>query len=249
MTTRRQFTRQALGSLLTFSLLDTLLSGQLLGDEIAPVTAAWLAELNQLGRDAQDQKLQQLEWQQQVEALYARVDLPELLRFIDFDRLAAGANPPEQGAQSLRPLFPEVAGLPTDLVFGRQVFALREGRSVVPHGHNNMATAFLVLKGKFHGRHYDRLASEPEHYLIRPTIDRTFVPGEYSTISDFKDNVHWFQATSGPAFIFNIHVLGVNPDNAEPTGRLYLDPDGEKLSDGVIRARKIEEDEAERLYG
>jgi hypothetical protein len=37
-----------------------------------------------------------------------------------------------------------------------------------------MATAFLILKGEFHGRHYDRVADEDEHMLIKPTIDRKF---------------------------------------------------------------------------
>jgi len=31
--------------------------------------------------------------------------------------------------------------------------------------------------------------------------------------SDYKDNVHWFQALEGPAFIFNIHVMGIDSDN------------------------------------
>src|SRR5206468_4696834 len=112
-----------------------------------------------------------------------------------------------------------------------------KGRSVVPHGHNNMATAFLILKGDLHGRHYDRLEDQKEHVLIKPTIDRPFKPGECSTVSDYKDNVHWFQATSESAFIFNIHVLNVRPDSGEATGRVYLDPNGEKLKDGLIRAR------------
>ena len=69
---------------------------------------------------------------------------------------------------------------------------------MVPHGHNNMATAFIILKGDFHGRHYDRLEDEQDHVIIRSTIDKQFGPGGFSTISDFKDNVHWFKATSEP---------------------------------------------------
>src|SRR5438874_1237195 len=83
-----------------------------------------------------------------------------------------------------------------DLIFGRQIFAMARGRSVVPHGHDNMATGFLVLKGTLRGRHYDRVEDHKDHYLIRPTIDRSFKPGEYSTVSDHKDNVHWFTAES-----------------------------------------------------
>ncbi len=54
-----------------------------------------------------------------------------------------------------------------------------------------MATAFLILQGDFQGKHYDRLEDDKEHMIIRPTIDREFHPGEYSTVTDVKDNVHW----------------------------------------------------------
>jgi hypothetical protein len=110
-------------------------------------------------------------------------------------------------------------------------------------------TAFLILRGEFHGRHYDRVEDEKEHYIIKPTIDRKFTLGECSTISDDKDNVHWFQATSDTGFIFNIHVLDVRPGTTEPTGRVYLDPNGEKLKDGMIRARRLNYKEVHELYG
>src|SRR5688572_16844523 len=141
---RRAFTREALGSVLTFSLLDALLSRDAFAAEVKPITAAWLKELNDLAGDVKDQSLKQLEWQKQVEALYARVDLADLLKFIDFDKLTAEVDFPEHGARSLKPKFPEIAGVPTKLVFGAQVFAMKPGRSVIPHGHNNMATAFLI---------------------------------------------------------------------------------------------------------
>ena len=97
-------------------------------------------------------------------------------------------------------------------MFGKQIFALKKGRSIVPHGHDNMCTGFIVLRGNFVGKHYDRVEDNKDHYLIKPTIDRTFKPGECSTISDHKDNVHWFKAESDAASIFNIHVMGYNPE-------------------------------------
>ena len=200
-----------------------------------------------MGRDLKQEKLGALEWQQQVAELFGQVELPELLKFIDFDKLTADVEFREQGERSLKATLPEVEGLPTELVFGHQVFALSKGRSVVPHGHDNMATAFLILKGDFQGRHYDRLENEREHMIIRPTLDRAFKVGECSTVSDEKDNVHWFTATSETAFIFNIHVLNVM--EGKTTGRVYVDPNGEELSDGRIRARKLKSAEAYKLYG
>jgi hypothetical protein len=243
---RRDFHQQTLGTLLTWSLLDAIYAGDAFADEVKPIAARWLAEIDEWSRDLKGKKLEQLAWQKKVEELYAKADLPELLKFIDFQKLKTQVKPKEKGEQALHAMLPKVEGLPTQLVFGHQVFALSKGRSVPPHGHTNMATAFLILQGEFHGRHYDRLEDAADHMIITPTIDRTFGPGEYSTISDFKDNVHWFKAATDEAFIFNIHVMGLNPGRSM---RVYIDPNGEELPGNRIKARKIDHSQANRLYG
>jgi hypothetical protein len=106
-----------------------------------------------------------------------------------------------------------------------------------------------VLKGDFRGRHYERVEDNADHYLIKPTIDRAFKPGECSTISDHKDNVHWFVAESEPAFIFNVHVMGYNPENKKSASRIYVDPMGEKTASGLIVAKKISSAECHKKYG
>jgi hypothetical protein len=111
-----------------------------------------------------------------------------------------------------------------------------------------MATAFLILKGDFHGKHYDRLEDDATSMVIKPTIDRMFTTGEYSTVSDLKDNVHWFKATSDTAFIYNIHVMNVDPSK-QGAGRVYVDPDGEKLSDDRVRVKKVSAIDVLRKYG
>jgi hypothetical protein len=247
--TRRTFNRQALGSFLTYSLLETLFTNDLWADAVKPIAAKWLTNLDQLGRDVKGQELDQVAWQDKVEELFAQIDLPELMRFIDFDRLATSTELIDRGARSMRFQFPKVEGLPEELVFGKQIFGLKKGRSVVPHGHNNMVTAFLMLKGELRGRHYDRVEDADDHFIIRPTIDRTFERGGCSTISDHKDNIHWFQALSEPAYIFNIHVLNTAPGSTLPTGRVYLNPRGEKLEGGLIRAPRIGYKESNRLFG
>lgn len=247
--TRRAFAQQSAGSLLVYSLLETLGRHNLFADEVKPLTARWLADVNQLGKDLKDQQLGPIEWQAKVEELFSQVDLPDLLRFINFDQLTAGAKLVDNGALNLRVSFPKVEGMATDLVFGRQIFALKKDRSVVPHGHDNMATAFLVLGGNLRGRHYDRVGDEKEHMIIRPTTDKEYAPGDPSTISDVKNNVHWFQAVTEPAFIFNIHVLSLNPNGPAPTGRVYIDPQGERLAGGLIRAKRLGYKQAHQLYG
>jgi hypothetical protein len=247
---RRDFTQSTLASLLGYAFLETVFRGEAFSEELKLVARKWLADLNALGQDLKGKKLKATEWQTKVEELFRQVDVAEFCKFIDFEKLTANVKYPSQGEKSMRATLPAVEGLPTNLVFGHQVFALGKGRSVVPHGHDNMATAFLILKGDFQGRLYDRLEDpDKDHMIIKPTVDRKFVLGEVSTISDDKDNVHWFQAETEGSYIFNIHVMNVTPNFPRPTGRVYVDPKGEKLSDGRLKCRKVGSDEIYKLYG
>ncbi len=248
-TNRRDFTRSALQSLTALALIEGLWSRRLLGNDVRPVIDDWFKELSAISQDVHDHRKKDVEYQQALERLYDRVDLHSLLKTLDFDRLAPTISFPAKGAKTLPVDFSNVGGLPIKLPFGGQIFAMRKGRSVVPHGHDNMATGFLVLKGDFRGRHYDRLEDHADHYIIRPTLDRAFRPGEFSTISDHKDNVHWFTAESETGFIFNVHVVDTNPENPKKPGRVYVDPMGEKLSGGLIKAPKISYGKVNQLYG
>jgi hypothetical protein len=238
-----------LKTLIAYGLVETLWSRGLLAAGHDAAVGKWFSELVELSNDLRGQKLTDLQFQARMEDLYRRVDLTELVRAVKLEELERRAQLPDNGAISLGFDLSRVEGVPAQLGFGKQIFGLRKGRSIVPHGHANMCTGFIVLKGNFHGRHWDRVETHADHYLIRPTIDRRFGPGELSTISDHKDNVHWFQALSEPGFVFNVHVVGYDPAQDGSSGRLYLDPDGEKVAGGLIRARKMTVTEAHRKYG
>ncbi len=246
---RRSFNRKLLGSLMTFGLLETLVARDLFADSVKPVINKWIVELHELCRDVKDQKVKDLDWQAKLEELYKKVDLPDLVKLLDLDKLAASLKYPAKGAASLGVDLSKLEGLPANFVLGKQIFAMEKGRSVVPHGHDNMCTGFIVLRGNFTGKHYDRVEDNDDHYLIKPTIDRTFKPGECSTVSDHKDNVHWFQADSETGFIFNIHVMGYNLETKKSPGRVYVDPDGEKVAGGLIKAKKVSSSECHKKYG
>ena len=247
---RRDIAKRSAQTLLSLSLLEHLCQGNLLAQEAKLTAVKWLTEINRIGMDLKGGKLEEIVWQTEVEKLMGeKIEMGDLLKFIDFENIAKKAKLPDNGAQSIRVQYPEIEGVPGKLVFGEQIFAMKKGRSVVPHAHNNMATAFIVLKGEFRGRHYDRIEDQREHMIIKPTIDKTFGPGDTSSVSDDKDNIHWFKSRDEAAFIFNLHLLDVNPNNPKQTGRIYLDPAGEALDDGLVRARLIDSKEAHLLYG
>jgi len=246
---RRDFAREALGSLALFALVDLVKGRDVFASPIRSFANHWLADLDQLGRDVKSDALKQVEWQKKVEELYSHVELPELLKMIDFESMVKKLEGfGGKGAMSLGVPFPKIEGIPTKTVFGRQVFAMKKGRSIVPHGHDSMATAFLVLQGQCRGRHYDRIADEKGFMIIAPTIDKEFGPGGASSISDVKDNVHWFEALTDSAFVFNIHVDGLKSNPKSP-GRVYVDPNGEKIEGGRIRAKLMDHESSTKLYG
>jgi hypothetical protein len=246
---RREFNRTLLGSLMAYGLIEMLHAGNLFADEVKPIINKWMIELHDISRDLKQRKLTDLEFQAKMEDLYRRVDLAELCRLVQLDKVMAATKLPDNGAANVGIDLRRVEGLPEQLVFGKQIFCTKQGRSIVPHGHSNMCTGFIVLRGEFIGKHYDRVETHADHYLIKPTIDRRFKAGEMSTISDHKDNVHWFKCDSDTGFIFNVHVVGYDPTLKVPSGRLYLDPEGEKVAGGLIKARKMTSAECHRKYG
>lgn len=246
---RRLFGQQMLGSLMAYGLVESLFDRNLLADSVKPIVQKWLVDLNTLSQDLKGQKLKDIDFQAKLEELYARVDLAELVNFLELDRLAKEVEYPEKGAASLGIDLTKVEGLPQKLVFGKQIFAMKKGRSVVPHGHDNYATGFIILRGDFTGKLYDRVEDNADHYLIKPTLDRRFKVGESSTISDHKDNVHWFKAESDTAFIFNIHIGNYNLENKKPANRVYVDPEGEKVAGGLIYAKKMTSEQCHKKYG
>ena len=245
---RREFHRGTLGTIFSYTLLGTLAACGEFPRAIDPIAAAWLADMEDLAQAVKGHAIEQLTWQERAEALFARAPLAELCRMLDFQRLARRARFGDPREAGIETVVPRVAGLPHPLTFGHMLFGLRRGQAVPPHGHLNMATGFLVLEGVFHGRHFERLEMHEDHWKLRPTIDATFQVGMSSTISEERDNVHWFVAESPRGFLFNVHVHRIDPERTA-NGRVHLDPTGPAASDGSIRAPKLDAPEAFARFG
>jgi hypothetical protein len=236
---RRAFTQSMLGSLFTFSLVTTLCKGEMLIGLIKPLVNQWLIKMEQVTKALREGKVKPIEWQLQIESLLSRVELSDLLRAIDYQHLAKTAVLPDDHESAEDIDFSKIEGLPAELSFAPYFYAMKKGVAIVPHGHRNMTSMHMILDGQAHAWHYERIADEPQHLVIKPTKDKVFVRGDTSTISDQKDNIHWFKALTEPVFMFNIGVFGINP-GASFTGRDYIDPvRGEKMQDGLIRVRRL----------
>jgi hypothetical protein len=246
---RRTFTRNMLGSLLTFSLVKSLDEVDVLAYSVKPIVRKWLIDMEDVTRQLRRGQLKTIEWQGLIESLLSRVDLNDLLAAIDFDRLAKAAVFPEDHESAEELEFSRTKGLPKKLSFIPFFYAMKKGTAIVPHGHRNMTSMHMMLKGQAHGWQFERVADEAQYLTIRPTNDSVQETGAVTTVSDQKNNIHWFKALSEPVFMFNIGVFSLNPSK-DFSGRDYVDPlGGEKLKDGLIRARRIELKEAYKLYG
>lgn len=98
-----------------------------------------------------------------------------------------------------------------------------------------------------HLRHYEKVGQDKQHLLIKPTVDKITRPGESSSISDEKDNIHWFIAQSQTAFTFDVIMLDLK-------GRSYdihnIDIyEKQDLRDGTLRVPILEVDAALKKYG
>lgn len=257
---RREFGKGALSALASFSFLQTLVTAcssgsvevagnadRIVLSKAAPIVRHWAIELDGYSRDLKSASIEPRVWQEHTERLFGAIELPELLAFIDFEVLKNRLRFPDRGVGTQIVSFPPLSGLPESTVFVKKIFGMKKGRAIVPHGHSNMASAHLILSGEFSLRQYEKLEDRGKTLLIRPTVERNARTGESSSISDDKDNVHWFIANSDQAYTFDVIVLDLN-------GKEYdihnLDIDAAtRTSTGELVAPKIDVQTALKKYG
>ena len=82
---RRAFNRKLLGSLTAFGLIETLVRHDLFADEVKPIIERWVARVNELSKDLKGHRVSDIAFQAQLEELYKRVDLTELIKLVQLD--------------------------------------------------------------------------------------------------------------------------------------------------------------------
>ncbi len=236
---RRRFAAGIASALLAAPLLDLLATAQVLAAPQDPGSGDLRAELTAISIALTRGALDPWAWQRATAKLCAdliAVDLLRELRIMNLaQRLDSAPTPPRslliRADDDDRPL-PRPPGI------RHRLFRFAKAEAIVPHGHNSLVSLFIVLRGRFHARHYDRIADAPAHIIIRPTIDQELGVGAQTSISDTHDNVHWFTALEAEGLLYNLSVAvqrRSQPRELRP-GRVYLDPDGKKLADGSILA-------------
>jgi hypothetical protein len=193
-------------------------------------------------------------WQDRIAALNASVPVGEVVRYLDIDRLTAHFTYPDRLAQTADLHFPKsVYSKGIARPWFLRVFAMREGGVVIPHAHNNMVSAHLVVHGNFHARTFDRIHDEHDAIAIRPSLDRLVGPGEIITMSDDRDNAHWLVAQRNRSMTFDIGMLDISKTRryklaANEYSMIYIDPAHKPQSDGLIHAPVLSFEQARKKF-
>jgi len=244
---RRTFGKKLVAGLLGYTLIDSLLATQALSAPVQAEVNGWLKQLNERCADLRQQQLTLTDWQTQAESLLQQLPMAELLQTIDFERLTKGFEYPDLGVITKAIRLPALTGLPQGIQFYPKLFGMQQNRAIIPHGHSNMVSAHLVLKGSLALKHYDKVQEEANHLVMKPTVDTTATAGSVSSISDQHNNIHWFIATTPTAFAFDIIITDLY---GKPYHIHNIDPyRATKIGNGLLRAPKLSVQDALKKYG
>lgn len=244
---RRAFTKELLATVSSFALMDSLFAYNAFENKIKPIADHWAIQLNEFCSDLRTESIDAAQWQAHMEGLYQQIQLEDLLKFINFNNLIKGFKYPDLGVHTKPVKFPKLSGLPEQTAFMKKVFGMKKDRAIIPHGHSNMASAHLVLKGEMHLRHYEKIRQEEENLIIKPTIDHIAKLGDNSSISDEKDNVHWFIANTETAFTFDVIMLDLNGQSYDIQNiDIY---ESQNLSNGTMSVPILDVHTALKKYG
>ena len=199
-----------------------------------------------------------LQWQETMDQIFASVPMDNLKTRIKFSELGPkvidlipadrteffhrvelpGSDTPEGegGREPHRALITKLA-------------YIRKGKAVPPHGHSNMVSAFLCLSGEFEVRQYDRLEEQEDHMIVRESEhQKSAGPGTWSSISDYRNNVHWLTAKTDDCFLFTTKLINIE-ENRPLNGRINIDVlRASQLGTCTLKAPKITADQARELY-
>lgn len=249
--TRRHLTHTLLPPAATLGILRLAFGSGAFAAPVQPLTESWARNVADLAQDFRQRSLSPQQWQQAVSDLNTTVPIHELLSYIDFERISTVLKRRGAGEHFERVRLPALENGGARI--WSAIFILPEGDAIPPHAHNNLATAHLVLQGRFRARTFDRLQDEPGRMLLRPHREQSFGVGETVSMSNDSENAHWFIAEKGPVFILDISirspVLRQYQNPTDRDGRIFVAPADRRDPDGLVEATVISHDASVARYG
>lgn len=216
---------------------------------------SWKRRLASAAGELGGGRMTALQWQEEMDRILAGTPLEDLLRLVRFNDLRESILRQDVGSRGeyFRTIaLPDVSGddlRPADRTLITKIAHVKKGRHVPPHGHGNMVSAFLCISGEFDVQLYDKIEDHEDTMVIRQTLQRTNEgPGTWSSISDYRDNVHWLTAKSDNCFLFTCKLVRLEAGRPYQ-GRIHLDlRRPTEIGAHTLRANKITPEEAQEIY-
>ncbi len=251
---RRSFLRASSAQLLSLSLIGMMNRRGWACDQGRDEITAWFAEYASIGERLREAPERQARWQLEMDELFTRVPMRKLLQYFDFSKLADDMT---QEIGTAGELFVPIAvngvsgairGAEPEKILLAKMAYVKKGKAIPPRGHSNMVSAFLNISGQFHVRQYDRLQVTDDSMLVRETCNRVCGVGEWSSISDERNNVHWLTAVSEDCFLFTTKMIKI-VDGRDFHGRVNIDIlDAKSLGNSLLMAPRISHQQAAEKY-
>jgi len=254
---RRDLLQLSGRTLLAVSLSQHCLRAGYASEQGAAKAEQWAERLDQVSRQLAANQISGLQWQEALDEIYGSAPMAELMKTIDFNRLSDQLASRDLGTRgeifhdiSVGPVpaLDKASGKPHETAIVK-IAHVKKGRSIPPHGHSNMVSAFLCLSGEFEVQLFDRLEQTDKEMVVRQTVDEQSAgAGSWSSISDYRNNIHWLKAKSDDCFLFTAKLIRLEKEK-EFRGRINVNlKDAKQLGSQTWRAPIITGREAAELY-
>lgn len=237
-----------LGLLSSFALVALAREARAAAMPVGARARRWIEGQQDIAEGLAQGRLTGRQWALEVERLAAEIDVAELMAAVDRADIRPAGEPFQNDPQKRFVRFLDAQGRPRQLAYGAALFDFEPRNVVTPHGHRNMVSAHLVVAGRLRVRNFDRLGDLPGAMRLRPTRDYVAGPGRVSTMSDERDNIHWFVPQGGPARTFDVLVSGLDPGVPDHQIEAVDPVRARRAGDGSLIAPIIDFASSSRLY-
>lgn len=245
MRDRRLFLRSCAG-FSAFALVAELSAAQTQPSGLS--SRMWVSRHRDMAHGLKTGALKQEQWHQEVNSLARDLDLPQLAAELRRSRIKDAAPPFGSDPQKRFVTMLDEEGRPLKLGYGLAIFDFQADNVITPHAHKHMVSAHLVIDGRVRVRTFDRVRSENEALIVRPTGDVIAEVGHSAGMTTPKDNVHWFVPLTQRAMTLDVIIDGL--DVGQESYLIQpIDPLGGKLlPDGTVMAPIISFERSMELY-
>jgi hypothetical protein len=250
---RRKFIASSIEALGFYYLFQTVHGSAAWAKPIEPIIKIWIRQVNEACVSVRSGKLSPKDWQASISQLHSKIPVDDILKFVDLEKVLRNIHHPKERLGAVQDVpWPAVEGFP-QTTFGHKIFVYRKGSCTPPHAHNHLVSAHLIIMGKMRIRTFDRIKDLEKAVLLKATRDEIPSIGTTVSMSDYRDNVHWFEGISDYSATFDIPVPNIEPlkkytHQAEALNQIYLNASVRPRGDGLVEAPIILFEESRRLY-